>query len=333
MSKIREIIQDYFHHNYSERVRKEFAIWHKDSKDAGDKEAAIKETWDEIDELDLRANESTERSYENLILVIQASNIFRKRRKHLFKHRLSRIAAILLLPVISVGVTYLIMKDLPASREGISLIECIVPDGEMRTVILPDSSVVKVNSGSILIYPQKFTTSRDVFLNGEAYFTVARNETKPFVVKTTDMDVKVLGTIFNISSYADSESSTATLERGKIDVRFKNRDEESVILLPNERITYCRSSGLIEKRSVKVENEIAWIEGGLIIQQMTIEEIIKVIERKYAMKVYLNSSHYEKERITMKVIHGETITEFMEVLQYLLPQLKYKITNDRLFIY
>lgn len=333
-ARIREIIQKYFNNSYSDRVIKEFTFWIKEPADYAEKHTSIKQIWEELDNLDIRADESDEHSFNRLMSAIRTSESVPRKQRIPFRKRLFRVAAVFMLPVISAGVTYYIMQvPVTAIRNEAELVECIVPAGEIRTITLPDSSVIKVNSGSILIYPRQFTDRRSIYLNGEAYFTVARNESKPFVVKTTDMDVEVLGTVFNVSSYADSEKPSATLESGEVNIRFKDTAKESVTLLPNEQVTYNRTSGLVEKNSVKVENAIAWTEGNLIIQNMTIEEVIEVIKRKYAVKIYLNSANYGKERITVKVTYGETLTEFMEVLQYLLPQLKYKLEKDRLYIY
>lgn len=327
-TRIYEIIRKYFDHPYSDRVQKEFTFWVKDATDEAEKEAAFQNIWNN---LEIQPDESTAYFFDSLRSQIRAKTP--ESRKTAWMHTFSRIAAFFLLPLISVAITWFIMKDQSADIPEIRLVECIVPHGEIRTLILPDSSVVKVNSGSILIYPEQFSSKRDIFLNGEAYFTVARNEAKPFVVKTTDMEVEVLGTVFNLSSYTDSERSSTTLKSGKVSVRFRDANKEAVVLQPSEQVTYNRQSGTVEKNMVKVENAIAWTQGNLIIQSMPIDEIAKIIERKYALKVNLNSHKYQDERITIKAINDESITEFMSALSYLLPQLTYKIEGDTLYIY
>lgn len=329
MSRAHKIIEKYFSDIHSENVRKKFIAWFKASPDNMQKENALKDIWEE---LDIKADTTTEQSYNTLLSNIRRDNpeVFQRRS---IIYRLSRIAAVLALPILSAVIMYFIMKDYRLADSELKLVECIVPNGEIRTIILPDSSVVKVNSGSILIYPEQFTAKRDVFLNGEAYFTVARNESKPFIVKTTDLEVEVLGTVFNVSSYADDEFSSATLESGSVNIVFKHWDKGSIILHPNEQISYNRLERVAKRDTVKVENVIAWTQGNLVIQSMSIDEIAKIIERKFSLKVNLNSQKYKNERITMKAINGESITDFMSVLSYLVPQLKYKIENDTLFIY
>jgi len=329
-TRIHEIIQKYFQNNQSKKVKKVFASWIKRESNKDEKETAFNKIWDN---LNIEADRSTEKSFDKLLTTIQATNPTSAKERIPLIRRFSRIAAIIMLPILSVGITYYIMKDSVKIDNQVQLVECIVPNGEIRTITLPDSSVVKVNSGSVLIYPQQFSDSRDIFLNGEAYFTVTKDEAKPFIVKTTDMDIEVLGTVFNVNAYTDSEKTSTTLESGKVNVRIKNTNQDQVILTPDECVTYNRSTGLFEKSSIKVENAIAWTEGNMVIQSMTINEVMKFVERKYAMEVFLNSNKYDHERITMKVRSDENINEFMDVLKFLVPQLKYKIENDKLYIY
>jgi ferric-dicitrate binding protein FerR (iron transport regulator) len=298
----------------------------KDTVDNAEKDEAFRNIWDE---LNITSGQSVEESFEALQAKIQAVSV----RDVLSIRKLLRIAAILILPLISAGITYLTVKNSKTADNSIAFIECIVPDGEVRTITLPDSSVVKVNSGSILIYPRHFAGTRDIFLNGEAYFTVTKDETKPFIVKTSGMDVEALGTVFNVSAYTDGENLSTSLESGKVNVTFKNMDKEPILLLPDEQVVYGKNSGLIEKKTVKIENAIAWINGNMVIQSMPVNEVMKIVERRYAVKVYFDPDKYRNERITMKIMPEESAVDFMTVLQYLIPCLKYKIEEDRIYVY
>lgn len=336
-SLIREIIRNYFRNDQPKRVKAAFATWIKENsnkKKWEEKEVVLAEIWNE---LDIQADESTELSFNKLLAAIRSEESqgagSGRKKSTLFSRRLSRVAAIFILPLLSVGITYWIVKGPVEIDSRLDLVECIVPYGEIRTITLPDSSVVKVNSGSILIYPGKFTTVRDVFLNGEAYFSVTGDETRPFIVKTSDMDVEVKGTVFNVSAYTDSENLAATLERGSVNVTFRNRSDAPVLLAPGERISIDRKSGQIEKEVVRVKDVIAWTEGNMVIQGMSINEVARCIERRYNIKVYLNSNKYEHERITVKLKSDETVSDLMKVLKIIVPRFSYKIEEDKLFIY
>lgn len=332
LTRIREIVQQYFDNDYPARIGKEFLMWLKSPAHEKEKDRAMNELWNQ---LNIGADPTTEASFERLMIRVQASATaaIPPRRKLFSLRKLSRIAAILILPLLSAAITYLVMKSPESSVEDMNLVECIVPQGEIRTITLPDSSVVTINSGSILLYPGRFSGQREIYLNGEAYFTVTKNKDIPFIVKTTDMEVEVLGTVFNVSSYSDSDNSSTTLESGKVNVRVKNSGDMSYILQANEQLTYDRITGLTEKNTVNVGNAIAWISGNLVIRSLPIDEVAKLIERKYGVDVFLNSSNFKDELITMKITDNEDITEFMQILQLLVPQLKYRLQGNDLFIY
>lgn len=330
MSNARRIIQIYFNNIYPEHIRKNFTTWLKLPKDEEVKDEALQEIWDN---LNIESDSTTEESYRKLQSRIFTNTSSEKKSSFFSIRMLYRAAAILLLPLLSVTATYLYMKKDFVATEDIKLVEHMVPNGETHDIILPDLSKVKLNAGSILIFQKHFGKTRTVYLNGEAYFNVSHDKTKPFIVNTTDMEVEVLGTVFNVSSYSGDNHSSTTLESGKVNVRFKNVDYQEVTLVPNEWISYDRSTGLIKKQKVKVENIVAWTKGNVLLQGVTIEEITKIIERRYGINVYLNSQNYRNERITMKLDSTEGIHVFMDILHHLIPGLRYSIENDKVYIY
>jgi ferric-dicitrate binding protein FerR (iron transport regulator) len=327
MSKVRPIIEEYFGNIYPEQVRKNFVSWLNEQKDREEKDKVLQEIWNE---LPVKADLSTEKSFRKWQLRISSPK--RQTKQFPLFHRLLRVAVVLLLPLLSITATYLYLKK-HAPAGDVQLVEYRVPYGETGSLILPDSSRVQLNSGSILIYPQHFGKTRNVYLNGEAYFSVVHNDRQPFIVTAGDLKVEVLGTVFNVSSYIDSENSSATLEEGKISVRLKDSQSEAILLAAGEQLTYDRTTGQLEKQPVKVDNITAWTKGNLLIQSMSMDEIAKIIERKYALKVYLNQNRYRSEKITMKFMNGEDIGEFMHILHCLVPNLQYKKENDKLYIY
>jgi ferric-dicitrate binding protein FerR (iron transport regulator) len=246
-----------------------------------------------------------------------------------FRPKLLRWAAVVALMISSAAIAYLLTSR---QVEDVSLVECAVPNGETRTVVLPDASKVTVNAGSMLIYPEKFGKTRHIYLNGEAYFSVIHNPKQPFVVKTMDFDVEVMGTVFNVSSYIDDEKSTATLKSGEVKINFRD-NSPSIILQPNEQLSFERKNHFIARNQVDVSNAIAWIKGNLVVQGNTLEEIARIIERKYGLHVYLNTSRYPNDRLTMKFSNDESIDEFMSIMRLLLPNLRYKIEDKAVYIY
>lgn len=186
------------------------------------------------------------RRAESASLAIKLSEELRVRRQRRIIRILSAAvaAACLILPVVIVNVSrHSYEKGLSAqvNDEAPQMLEYSANAGEMRHVLLPDSTSVTLNAGTVLICPAEFIGSkRGVYLNGEATFDVTRNEKKPFVVSTSVMDITVLGTKFNVSSYSDDENVTATLCRGSISALTKMR--RNLSFLP-------RDSGLSSKEA------------------------------------------------------------------------------------
>lgn len=314
------------------RVQKKFVLWLKEERDEEEKNQILTALWDD---LNINADRSTEKLFQKLQSRIAAKMRRTNPAPMAFVRKLLRVAAILILLLLSSVSTYRYLnlkKDMDATA-GMKLVECIVPNGEMKEVVLPDASQVRLNAGSILIYPEHFGKTRTVYLNGEACFSVAKKDKQPFVVSTTDMEIEALGTVFNVCSYPDSKNSSVTLESGKVNVRFEQTGIQPVILAPNERISYDRKSKQAKKQAIKIENIFAWTKGDIIIQSMSINEIAKTIERKYGMHIYFNSHRYRDERITMKLDNDENITDFMNILQNIIPGFQYKIEHDKLYIY
>lgn len=160
-------------------------------------------------------------------------------------HKLLRIAAILIIPLLSIAGSYLYIKQNTYNPE---LIQCFVPEGENQEVILPDGSTVNINSGSILIYPKKFKgDTRTLYLTGEANFTVKKDKEHPFIVSTSYLKVQALGTKFNVQAYSESDKITTTLENGAVKVDKIAGGEDSFILSPNDKLEYNHKTGGIRK--------------------------------------------------------------------------------------
>jgi ferric-dicitrate binding protein FerR (iron transport regulator) len=120
-----------------------------------------------------------------------------------------------------------------------------------------------------------------------------------------------------------------------VSVRLKNSEASAAVILePGEQLSCNRISGDVKvARQVNVENILAWKDGHLLIQSMSMSEVAKTIERRYGVTIYLNANKYEKERITAKFIHGETVDELLSVLQQLVPGLNYKTDENKIYIY
>jgi hypothetical protein len=168
--------------------------------------------------------------------------------------------------------------------------QLIVPFGKNASVKLPDGSVAYLNAGSRLIYPSVFENKkREVLLIGEGFFDVAHNDDIPFIVRTSEIEVEVLGTEFNVSAYPSDNVVETVLVNGKVKVRRSGFHliNSEYTLEPNQRAAYNRQKSETKITSVDVMNYISWHEGYLNFETSDLNRIIKKLERYYDVQIIL----------------------------------------------
>ena len=167
----------------------------------------------------------------------------------------------------------------------VNMTEYSTSNGEIRRVTLPDSSKVILNAGSVLICPERFGAGgREVYLSGEAVFDVTGDTGRAFVVKTSNLNVKVHGTRFNVSAYSDSRLVSATLCRGSISA-MNNEGGAPVTLVPGQKYTLDKESGQASVTKVNADEDTAWLDGDLCFRSESLHNIVKTIERRYGVRV------------------------------------------------
>jgi transmembrane sensor len=170
-----------------------------------------------------------------------------------------------------------------AQKYGLNTL--IVPYGKRSVITLTDGTKIWLNSGSKLIYPSEFEQGkREVFLEGQAYFAVAHDQQSPFYVKTERMNIRVLGTEFDVSSYHDDESSSAVLASGSIEL-VTNKGSfwggEKNKMIPGTRAVYNEASERVQVNSVNVNQYVSWKDGYLDVKREPLQEILKKLSRYY----------------------------------------------------
>ena len=196
--------------------------------------------------------------------------------------------------------------------------------GEQIRIRLSDGTLVYLNAESALQYPAQFVQKADriVTLTGEAYFEVAKDKTRPFVVRSTDQEVKVLGTHFNISSYPNDESTRTTLVEGAVQVNDK-------ILKPNQQSVL--KGGRITIREVDVEQAISWKNGYFLFDDEPLYSIMQKIERWYNVEV-VYSPEVDKNRLYGGgVSRYDSLSKVLEKLT-LTGNIHFKIEGRRIMV-
>lgn len=151
-------------------------------------------------------------------------------------------------------------KEKQKEKEVQSFNQLIVPIGKRSFVTFADGSKLWVNSGSKVIYPNKFSDhSREIFVEGEIYLDVVHDEKRPFIVKTKKMEIRDLGTQFNVSAYENEFNSNVVLVEGKVEVQVKGRKKNTIS--PNQLFTYNNSNDKIYTSTVNTQDYVAWKDG------------------------------------------------------------------------
>ena len=209
------------------------------------------------------------------------------------------------------------------------LLQQYIPIAEMRSLTLPDGTKVQLNSKSTLLYPHEFTgDSRSVFLLGEANFKVKPDKKRPFIVKSNDLQITALGTEFNVSAYPESQEIATTLISGSIRVDYNNLTT-SVILHPNEQFAYNRNNKKYDLSNPDMDDVTAWQRGELVLQKMTLTDIINVLERKYPYAFVYSIKNLKNDRFSFRFKDNAPLEEVMEIIVNVVGQMDYRIVEDK----
>ncbi len=163
--------------------------------------------------------------------------------------------------------------------------QLIVPYGHQSKIILSDKTIVWLNAGSRLIYPSKFNhNKRYVQIQGEAYFDVAKDKSRPFIVETNKAKIKVLGTSFNIRSFPNEQIEETTLVEGTIRMDLKNIFGSDIILKPDERVL-IKSNNSFYKSHVDIQKIISWRDGILSFKEEPLFNVLDELSVFYGVKI------------------------------------------------
>ena len=192
--------------------------------------------------------------------------------------------------------------------------------GERKQIDLPDGSVVILNSLSSVSYPENILKggTREIELCGEAYFDVAKDMQRTFIVKTSGIEIKVLGTKFNISAYENDESITTDLYEGSVSlspVTDNSFSEDNPLRLkPGEQAVYNRQSDKIEISTNDNKNSNAWISGSISFDNIPLKTILKILEREKNITFRISDEVDKELKITARFTNNETIEEILKQL-------------------
>ena len=258
------------------------------------------------------------------------SHIRSNRRKKLLRSLL-KYAAIIVAPLLTALAAWNYSAQYYADDNA--LVEMYVPDGKIDSVVLSDNTKLIVNAGTSVIYParfNKYSKNRNVYVNGNCHFAVAKDPLHPFVVNMGNLKVKVLGTHFSVNSYNDNDRIVVTLEEGLVKAFDAHH---SMYLRPNEQLVYYRSDGRMQKQRVDAMACNSWVNGNIDFSAQTLGQILKTIERHYDVKFDVSRDIDLNRRYTMNFRNGEPIDRVLKVLSMIYGNMHYAKKGNTVKLY
>ncbi|MCD8177563.1 MAG: FecR family protein [Tannerellaceae bacterium] len=231
---------------------------------------------------------------------------------HKILYEATKIAAVVLLVL---GIKY-VLNPLPGSvmhSDKTAYQTLFVPAGQRAELTLPDNTVVWLNAKTTIVYPTHFETgNRMIELDGEAYFNVTSNKEQPFIVKTRDMNIRVLGTEFNVLAYASSPFTEVSLLEGSVELRSSVFQSDYIM---NEKEKIRMVDRKLFSSRIDDYDYFKWKEGLICFNNETVESMIRKLELYYDVQIEIKNPSLLKYRYTGKFRTKDGIEQILKVLQ------------------
>lgn len=203
------------------------------------------------------------------------------------------------------------------------------PNGAIRKIVLPDGSKVWVNAGSVFKYPKRFTGSERLveLVEGQVFFDVKHMVAHPFVVKTRNLKITVLGTSFDVKAYKNEKITKVSVLTGKVGINVKGQtDKPAIMLLPTQQVVLNNSTEDVVKGTTKAEAIDAWRKNMLVFDDEDLDLVFNELERKYNTKIHVEDTTLLKQRISIK-LGVQPLNNILEVLSFT-KHFKYTMPDD-----
>ena len=265
--------------------------------------------------------------YDALLISDDIGGMKKRVRKGMAVRILRFVASMAAAASLAVGVTYFIMSD--KEEENIMVQRFEAPEGHRTEAVLSDGTMICLNSGSRLEILSSGKNERRVRLDGEAYLNVAHNEDRPFILETSEMEVKVLGTSFDVSTYGNVHS--VVLVEGSVEVNNAVSSEKTVIE-PDQMYVFDRSTGQSGVKYVDALSMVTWKDGYLNLQNMTVEELFSRLEHYYGVKIICSDDSKDTFTMSGKLILESRIDTVMDNLATLLDMKYSRLSEDMITV-
>ncbi len=328
-----ELLIKFLTRTADERELEEIERWICSDKKRADELFELEHLWSLRNELKYSDKERLDKAYEELRGKLElgrgrVNGKGRRPRLLSFVGACLRYAAIVILAsVASIEIyRHMVADEEPSSVEN----HIQVPAGQRVLLTLSDGTRVWLNARSEFSYPSHFSKDeRNVRLEGEGFFEVAHDADKPFVVRGGLLDIKVLGTKFNLRNY-ENEANSVTLVEGKVEVGTAD-DGERLTLNPKEQVVYSPETGIQLNKDVDIDVSRAWTKGELIFRDQPLEVICRELERKFNVRIDIRDPRLAEELFTCHFDETVGIQDVMSLLEET-RKMTYSIAKNNIII-
>lgn len=306
----------------SEFQEKELQEWRESSPENADSFDSYKKIWVATDRLSKAKKFNSAQAWQKLIPRVIENDNTRKQVKLLRFALIGTAASLLLVIGFSWYTNWLNL--------GSGEMQAKTANGSRSEITLPDGSLVKLNVGSTIQYHfNKLTKAREVQFRGEAFFEVAKNGA-PFVIHNREgMNLRVLGTKFNYSDYADDREVRITLEEGSVELT--NSLGKSVIMSPGQVVGFDKKSQQMQLAKIDCSHSLGWLEDKLYMDNMSLEEVCRRLERRYDVKIQFIPEKFARDIHYTGVLQEETVSTVLKALSEL-SSIEYQMKGKTIVI-
>lgn len=310
------LLQKYIDNQCSEQELRLLFDWLKSADSYREFDFVSESLWRKIDEKTVYPDNAQQAELNREVNVLL--NRIKREQKVSVRSRpvagvkwIYRVAAVLALAVgLATGI-FLMRENLPSE---ITYMEKNVPSGETMEYIFSDGTRVILNSGSRLVIPSDYNKeNRIVEMDGEGYFDVTPDPHRPFIIKSGDAQIQVLGTSFNVKTYAEDDFIGLAVSSGKVLVNVSGLDLQ-LRVTPREHLLINKVDGSLSKQFFEENNYIKWMEGTLFFDKEPIREVIKAINRKYSRQVILQCKNKKCDFIISGMHDNKSIEAVVDAI-------------------
>ncbi len=300
-------------------------------------ESLMHQHWNNLDNIGLYDEVSLENVKMKLWAVIHEEELEQEQKEKI--HRISwqttliRIAAVLFIPLLVYTGFLFSQKYFQNAPAKIVMQQVVANPGSRVQFTLPDQTRVWLNSGSSLEYPVDMNRQkqRNVKLTGQGYFMVAHNKERPFIVEANQLNIKVLGTSFDVSNYLNDGKIISTLEEGSIAI-LDSQGREVAKMEPGQQATLNTKTKKLNIEEVDTRLSTSWKDGRLILRDSSLPEVAKALERWFNCSIDLENSLQNTDIKYTATIQDETLGEVLQMIE-LSTSVKTSIKDRKVYIW